>query len=68
MCYCLHFVVTYPECVFAKSVANVEVEILAPFPITRAVRGGNDKDRALGAYGQVLLTVMSNTGNRVASR
>jgi hypothetical protein len=55
MNYCSHFGVTYTESVSAQSVANVDVEILPP--VTRAVRGTVDKDRALGAYGQVLRAV-----------
>jgi hypothetical protein len=45
MCYCPHFVVTYPDVYLSpKSVANVGVEMLAP--TTRAVRGSIDKDWA----------------------
>jgi hypothetical protein len=45
----------YPERVSAQSVANLDVEI--PAPVTRGVRGMTDKDRSLGAYGQVLRAV-----------
>jgi hypothetical protein len=46
---------TFPESVSGQSVADVDVEILAP--VTRGVRGSSDKDWALGAYGQVLRAV-----------
>jgi hypothetical protein len=56
MCYCPHFGATYyPERVSAQIVANLDVEISAP--VARGVRGMIDKDRALGAYGQVLRAV-----------
>jgi hypothetical protein len=72
MCYCSHFGITYPESVSGQSVADVDVEILAP--VTRGVRGSSDKDWALSAYGQVLRAVkllskrseiLGHSGNRV---
>jgi hypothetical protein len=55
MCYCSHFGATYPESVSRQRAAKVDAEILAP--VARGVRGMIDKDRALGAYGQVLRAV-----------